>query len=262
MIKTNYHTHHELCNHAVGTTEDYVRHAIRHGFEELGMSDHVYNDRLQDTFRMREKEFPLYLSDVRQMQEKYHHQIKLHLGLECEYLEKDHSYYERLLDEVDYLILGHHYVKDSKGELISSFALSQPEQVISYANEICEGIKTGYFSMVAHPDLFMCGYDTFDAACEKASHMIIKTAIDHHVPLEFNANGIRRGIKKTSQGKRYPYPRQEFWEIVAEYQPKVILSSDAHAPELLTDSTMTLALDILKNLDINLEQKLDFKKKP
>lgn len=262
MIKTNYHTHHELCNHAVGTTIDYVAHAIEHGFEELGMSDHVYNDRLNDDFRMKEKEYPIYLEDVRKHQLKYKDQIKIFLGLECEYIERDPSYYKRLFDDVEYLILGQHFVEDKTGQLISSFGLTQPQHVMQYAKDVCEALKTGYFSMVAHPDLFMCGYDTFDDVCEKATHMIVQTAIDQDVPLEFNANGIRRGVKHTSQGIRYPYPRKEFWEIVQTYKPKIILSSDAHAPHLLTDETMEQAIQILKDWNLEIIEKLTFKTKP
>ena len=40
MMKTNYHTHHYLCGHAKGNVEDYVLEAIKHGFTEIGISDH------------------------------------------------------------------------------------------------------------------------------------------------------------------------------------------------------------------------------
>lgn len=39
-MKTNYHTHTTRCMHAVGNDEDYVRSAIKGGFQELGFSDH------------------------------------------------------------------------------------------------------------------------------------------------------------------------------------------------------------------------------
>lgn len=39
-MKTNYHTHTTRCMHAVGDDEDYVRSAIKGGFQELGFSDH------------------------------------------------------------------------------------------------------------------------------------------------------------------------------------------------------------------------------
>ena len=38
---SNYHSHIALCGHAVGTVEDYVKEAIRNGYEEIGISDHA-----------------------------------------------------------------------------------------------------------------------------------------------------------------------------------------------------------------------------
>ena len=38
---SNYHSHVALCGHAEGTVEDYVKEAIKHNFEEIGISDHA-----------------------------------------------------------------------------------------------------------------------------------------------------------------------------------------------------------------------------
>ena len=262
MIKTNYHTHHKLCRHAEGTTIDYVKHAIKEGFEELGMSDHVYNDHLPDPYRMLDSEVSQYINDVRAIQNKFSGKIKLHLGFECEYVEHDASYYAAFLKEADYLILGHHYIRNEYKSLTSSFGLTRPQEVLQYAKEVVEGMSTGYFSMVAHPDLYMCSYKEFDEACAKAAHMIGQASIDHQVPLEFNANGMRRGMKNTSLGKRYDYPREEFWHIVKTYNPTILLSSDAHAPHLLTDPTMQEAEKVLKSWGLEKEDYLTFKQNP
>ena len=40
-MKTNYHTHNYRCNHATGTASDYVEEAIKNGFSEIGISDHL-----------------------------------------------------------------------------------------------------------------------------------------------------------------------------------------------------------------------------
>ena len=40
-MRANYHTHTSRCNHAVGSEEDYVIHAIEQGFDILGFSDHT-----------------------------------------------------------------------------------------------------------------------------------------------------------------------------------------------------------------------------
>lgn len=41
MNKTNFHTHNYRCEHAIGNVEDYVKVAIKEGYTELGISDHM-----------------------------------------------------------------------------------------------------------------------------------------------------------------------------------------------------------------------------
>ncbi len=36
MLKANYHTHLKYCNHAIGSTEDYVKVALENGMTEIG----------------------------------------------------------------------------------------------------------------------------------------------------------------------------------------------------------------------------------
>ena len=237
MVKANYHTHHELCNHAHGTTEDYAKEAIKQGFTELGMSDHVPSRLNLDGMRMRFSELEKYYKDVRETKAAYADRLKIYLGMECEYLEPEADYYQAFLNEVDYLILGQHYIVQD-GRYISTFGLFKPEHLITYAHDVKKALESGYYSLFAHPDIYMCGYDVFDEAATEAAHIIAKASRETGIPLEFNANGIRRGIKQTSQGKRYAYPRKEFWDIIRNYEVKIILSADAHHPSLLYDDAM------------------------
>ena len=41
MKLTNYHTHHDRCKHAKGGVEAYVREAVLHHYDEIGMSCHT-----------------------------------------------------------------------------------------------------------------------------------------------------------------------------------------------------------------------------
>jgi histidinol-phosphatase (PHP family) len=259
MVKANYHTHHELCNHAHGTTEDYVKEAIKQGFTDLGMSDHVPSVMNLDGMRMRFNDLPKYYKDVRETALEYKDKINVHLGMECEYLEPDPEYYQNFLNEVDYLILGQHYIVQD-GRYISTFGLFKPEHIKTYAEAVKKALESGYFSLFAHPDIFMCGYDTFDEAAVEAAHIIAKASLETGVPLEFNANGIRRGIKQTSQGKRYAYPRKEFWDIIRNYDVKIILSADAHHPSLLYDDAMKDAENKISEWRLKTEEYLTFKK--
>lgn len=249
MTISNYHSHHQLCRHATGTTEDYVKKAIELGFKDFGISDHVPSDILPDVMRMQFSELEGYYEDVLRVQKAYQDRIHVYLGMECEYLDDDPNYYAQFLKTVDYLVLGQHYVKDDTG-FHSAFNLKTPAHVRAYGDRVVKALESGYFSLLAHPDLYMCGYDAFDEAATHVAHQIAKAAETLKIPLEFNANGIRRGIKQTSQGQRYPYPRSEFWEIIQKYDVDVILSSDAHHPELLYDDAMKKAESMIEQFNL------------
>ena len=86
---------------------------------------------------------------------------------------------------------------------------------IDYAESICKGMKSGYFTFIAHPDLIFLNDFPWDDNCEKACDLIIETAKKQDLILEFNANGLRRGLRNFYDGKRYPYPHKRFWEKAA-----------------------------------------------
>lgn len=250
MTTTNYHSHHQLCNHAEGTAQDYVKKAIDLGFDAIGISDHVPSDLLPDSMRMRFDELDGYYSDVLTAQAAFKDDIQVYLGMECEYLDDDPAYYEAFLKQVDYLVLGQHYVQEPT-RFHSAFGLHTDDQVRAYGQRVVQALKTGYFSLLAHPDLYMCGLDAFNDTATEVAHQIIQAAQATKTPIEFNANGIRRGIKHTSQGPRYPYPRIEFWNIVKTYEVDVVLSSDAHHPNLLYDDAMKKAEAMMEELNLN-----------
>lgn len=90
----NYHTHTCRCQHAGGTPMEFAAVASDNDLQELGISDHMpYED---DRFynRMRMREFPDYLQDIRNAQQVYPH-LKIYRALECEYLPTNRAYLEK-----------------------------------------------------------------------------------------------------------------------------------------------------------------------
>lgn len=59
--------------HAVGDDEDYVRSAIKGGFQELGFSDHGPGSthRFCTDIRMLPEDLPEYVESIRALKEKY-----------------------------------------------------------------------------------------------------------------------------------------------------------------------------------------------
>ncbi len=251
-MRTNFHTHHYLCGHAFGHVEDYVKEAILKNVKILGFSDHgpVENGLFH---RMNESDFyNIYLKEIQDAKEKYKNEIKIYRGLEIEYFY-DFDGYQNLLNHLDYLILGGHFYTGYQRDFGSSYQIDTKEKLKSYTDLIVDGMDTGYFKILAHPDIFMTGYPIFDDFCESCSKRIIESAIKNHVIIEYNANGLRRGTRKYADGSiDYSYPNPHFFNLVSQYpNAKVIVSSDCHRPEDLYDEAMELCFKKLKELGIN-----------
>lgn len=258
-MKNNYHTHMYLCRHAVGDVEDYVRQAIKLGFKALGMSDHAPFPELADrSVRMYLEDYKTYLAQCDYAIKKYKDQIKVYKALEIEYFPKHKEMYETLLGELDYLALGQHYIHDvtQPGELRSTYRLTTHQHIETYVDTLIEAMATGYFKFICHPDLMLYGIDDFTEAISKESKRLIQAAINYDIPLEINANGIRKGLKETKNGMRYLYPRKEFWELVKAANARVIISSDAHQPSHLYNHDVIKTYEFASQLGIEVEEAL------
>ncbi len=261
IMKNNYHTHMYLCKHANGSVQDYVKKAIELGFETIGMSDHAPFEELKDrSVRMIPSEYPIYLDELEAAVHEYGSLIKIKKGLEIEFFENHIERYDELLNTLDYLALGQHYISDplSLGGLRSVYALSQPEFLETYADTLVLGMRSLNFKFVCHPDLMLYSYPTFDEHAKAATQKIIDASVQYNVPLEINANGIRKGTRELPEGTRYLYPRLEFWQMVKNSKAKVIISSDAHDPEKLWDEDVAKAYEFAGHLGIVVAEALDF----
>lgn len=251
--KVNYHTHTFRCKHAGGTEKDYVLEAIQKGLSKLGMSDHApYPD---DRFGLRMDfcELDDYVNTLKNLKKEYKNDINISIGLEIEYDPNSHQYYEYLLNElkIEYLALGQHLFLDNN-EFINTYFLTDTKQYIDYANSIATALSTGFFKFVAHPDLMFINDLPWDDNCEKACDIIIAAAKKYDVCVEFNANGIRRGLTSYCDGERYPYPHKNFWAKVVSNNLKVIINSDCHSPEQLWDEKMDLAYALADELNLHI----------
>ncbi len=262
-MKSNYHTHTYLCKHATGNVEDYVKEAIKQGYDELGMSDHVpykkgvfdfcsdqYSRTEPYNYRMSFEQLDAYLSEIDECISKYGDKLKILKGFEAEYVPSENEYYEFLLEKVDYLVLGQHLLfKEDEGFIrhTSSFSVRTKMELEIYKNQSIEALRTGYFKIFAHPDLYMKSYSEFDDLARETAIAIIETAIREDVILEYNANGVRE-----SKG----YPCDDFWKIAAEYNVKVIVNSDCHHPEYLNDIYVAKSEEQLGRLGIKVLKKI------
>ena len=251
-MKANYHTHTRRCRHAQGTELDYVLEAVKAGVSVLGFSDHAPFPDHDYGLRMAFDELHDYFAAVDRLTEEYRSGITIYKGLEIEYLPKYQSYYDELLTEekVDYLILGEHFYLDAHGGLHNIFYPQDTGDYVEYAQAVSAALRTGCFRMAAHPDLFALGQFAWDRNCDKASELIIEAAALNGVVLEYNANGLRRGIHDYPDGPRLMYPHQRFWEKAADAGIPVVIGSDCHEPKQVWDDCMPTARKNLLDLGI------------
>lgn len=259
---TNYHTHIYLCKHATGTIEDYIQKAISLDYQVLGISDHgPLTQELLNQFktrRMSMKEYTdIYLKDLACLKEKYKDKITLLGALEIEFFDEMVTHYPTYRQELDYLILGQHYLKVD-GKYVSIYRSMSPEIIKIYTDTVVRAFETGYFKILAHPEIFSMGYPIWDEHCTEATRRIIEAAKKFNVILEVNANGMRslkRSLTKDHQ-ETYCYPHIDFWKEVAKTNLPVIINDDAHSVENLHDQATLKAYEFASKLGLNIIQKI------
>lgn len=225
MLKANYHTHSVWCKHAQGRFVDYIQEAIRVGFEELAITDHCPHK--YSWCWLHEDEVPEFDRELNEAIATYGDKIRLLKGFECEYIPAEMEYFTYLKEELGYkfMIMGQHCA--GRHQEVDSFNLTDPKQLRVYADTVCEGLETKFFTMLAHPDVIFSKYPrTWDADCEKAYAQIFETCEKLHIPIEININGLR--------GDR-GYPNPEMLAFSKDYDLKYLLNSDAHNPNDLYD---------------------------
>lgn len=224
-MKVNYHTHTTRCNHASGTEKEYVEAAIETGLKVLGFSDHTPypfpDENYATEYRMTMKELEHYVNTVLALREEYRNDIEIHLGLEVEYYPQ---FFQALLKElenypIEYLLLAQHNL--GNGELAEPFCYStltdDPQRLQRYCNQLMEGMDTGCFTYLAHPDLI--SFTGSPEIYNEQMRRLCRHAKAKALPLEINLLGFREDRR---------YPTEAFWKIAGEEQCDVIWGIDAH----------------------------------
>lgn len=223
----NYHTHTVRCKHAVGTEREYIEEAIAEGFRILGFSDHVpqpYPEGFVSGIRMGMDEAAGYVDTLVRLREEYRDRIEILIGFEVEYTR---TYLTPLLAELgkyplDYLILGQHHSPDEVHGHYAGFPTDDESILEEYVEYTVEGMKTGLFSYLAHPDLI--NYTGEKDIYYRHMERLVGTAIDMKLPLEVNLYGF-------ADGRHYPSDR--FFSFARRMGAEFIIGCDAHTPKLV-----------------------------
>ncbi len=229
-LNYNLHTHTKRCNHASGEDREYVEAAICAGMTVLGFTDHCPQffptGGYYSSFRMLPDQAAEYAESVRALQKEYAADIRILLGFETEYYPETFDKLTAFIRplRLDYMIMGQHFIGNEYDECrCYPVAEGKKETYLEqYVRQVKDGLRTGAFTYLAHPDnVCYCGDPVYYA---QQMTDLCRFAKELDVPLEYNLLGyINRGC----------YPNPEFWRIAAETGNKVVLGYDAHSPEML-----------------------------
>jgi len=248
----DYHTHNKRCGHALGEIEDYVKVAIEKNFNEIGITDHFPIGAVLDDPQVDERikgasmdveEFPNYVEDIKNLQEKYKNKIAIRLSTEINFftpgraLTRQKKVLEPFKDDFDYLLCAIHGIKWHESPVIildpreSSEALKKfsSEKIISaYVEKLIKIVNTDFFDVLAHFDNYRVLYRP------KTPHLsekiwqkildLLDTIKNKGMAIEINTSGVIKEIGSQ-------YPSDKIIEEIIQRDIPMTLGSDAHSPE-------------------------------
>lgn len=220
----NYHTHTKRCYHASGEDREYVEAAIKAGLKILGFSDHcpwVYQEDYISRMRMHPSEIDGYFASLEALKKEYKKDIQIYIGFEAEYtpelIEDQDALFENY--PLDYLILGQHFLGPEYKAPYMGMPTENEEILKEYVDSVIEGMKSGRYLYLAHPDLiyFKGKPEIYDKYMAKLCREMKKMG----ALLEFNVLGFM---------DHRNYPSKRFLKIAGEVGNSYILGMDAHNP--------------------------------
>ncbi len=226
---SNLHAHTVRCRHASGTEREYVENALAAGLKTYGFSDHApypFPNGYVSGFRMACAQQEDYVDTLLALREEYKEQLDLKIGYEAEYYPKFFPDFLAMIRAypIDYLILGQHFIDNEIGAPYSGQTTDQEALLRRYVDQVSEGLDTGVFTYVAHPDLM--NFVGKPAVFDKLYGRLIETAKKHGAPLEINLLGIR---------DHRAYPHERFFALCGEIGAPVVIGCDAHQAEVAVD---------------------------
>lgn len=251
MVLEDWHTHNQMCNHAVGSIEDYIKKAIDKKLDLIGISDHFPYEYLKNSsmlieqvpyqeYSMRLNEVDTYLSTIQKLKEKYRSKIHLRAAFEVDFFKSYESFLnlqiKNRLNTLDY-ILGSVHILHGKSRL---FAFDD-ERFLNMYKEY-DSIDTIYldyyhnlqdmitseefdFDVVSHFDLPK-KYNKRPFNKDLVMNEAIKTLKlikKRDLTIEINTGGFRKEVKEQ-------YPSFEIIKEMYELGIPILLGSDAHHP--------------------------------
>lgn len=248
MKLEDYHTHSELCHHAVGTIEDYIKKALDLNLNTIGICDHFPYEFLNNIERIPYEEYAMsideieyYLTTGKILREKFKNQINIRVGFEIDFFENQevalNNHLNKIKSRLDY-ILGSVHILDFQDEK-GAWGFDDSRFKKDYKYYGTDKVYTQYFKtlrkmlnseqfdldIVAHFDLPK-KFNDFPNDKELIFNETMKTLElikKKGMVMEINTGGLRKDVKEQ-------YPSEEIINQMLDLDIQILLGSDAHNP--------------------------------
>ncbi|MCR5682621.1 MAG: histidinol phosphate phosphatase, partial [Clostridiales bacterium] len=145
---------------------------------------------------------------------------------------------------IDYLILGQHFLENEMEGKYSGRTSDDEDYLAAYVDQVIEGIGTGVFTCVAHPDLM--NYTGPQAIFDRHYARLIEAAKAARIPLEINLLGIR---------DHRAYPHERFFALCGEIGAEVCIGCDAHQAEVAVDEpSYRIAMEMAEKFGLSVNE--------
>jgi histidinol-phosphatase (PHP family) len=244
----DWHTHSQICRHAVGTIPDYVQKAIELNLSTIGVCDHFPYEFLKDidripytNYAMTLDEIQKYLKIVESLKEKYNGEINVRLAFEVDFFENQVSslniHLNKIINHLDYILGSIHILnfKDGRGAWGFDDSIFREDYAYYGSDNVymeyyqtqqkminCEEFK---LDILAHFDLPK-KFNDIPNNKEKIFNEALKTLElikKRDIVMEINTGGLRKDVKEQ-------YPSRTLIEKMYELDIPILLGSDAHSP--------------------------------
>lgn len=249
----NYHTHTARCKHAEGEDREYVEAAIRAGIKTLGFADHCpwpFQDGYVSGIRMAPADLDGYFYSLESLRKEYQKELTIYIGFEAEYDPSLNDAQEKLFSNypLDYMILGQHFLGTESDSFYTGSPNSDETILQDYVNLTIQGMQTGKYLYLAHPDLI--NYTGPDEIYEKHMIRLCNHLKEKNIPIEINLLGLWTHRNYTSK---------RFLSIAQKVGNSAILGIDAHSPEqLLNTSAEKLGISLCQEFGLHLLEEMGF----
>lgn len=250
MNLTNYHSHCSFCD-GRAPLEEFVKEAISQGFYSYGVSSHAPLP-FPTRWTMEWEQMEAYLDEFKNLRSKYADEIELYVGLEIDYLNEESNPSVARFTELplDYRIGSVHLLYDAAGEVVDidcspavfkervdrHFNGDVLRVIRMYFDRLFRMVELGGFDILGHADKMH-----YNASCYHPG--LLDEPWYEALMKDYFSLVASRGYLVEINTKAYDslgtfYPNSRYWELMKEYQIKILVNSDAHYPERINAGRM------------------------